>query len=481
MATITDYYAEPWSYWDLNLRDWYHPQLIMSFMERSYLSQMVPLRVDPSSLGAEKLIWTGIYPLEPNWNQIDNVSWWLEKMAPTGYRVEVTMETYGGGMGLHKFHPLVTFWKAGGGNNALRQITQEFVADAMVRQIETQILNAYLLKPHFFISGGKSGNTGVANIADADVYDINIGKNLGLDFEYTQVVRPGTLPTQACFMSPGQAHSIRTDVTSNTGFIPLQTYTELGIRNLMNWEIGAWTGIGRFMRHPVNTLYNYGTLVLHCNVKAAVAVGDGAPDPSTTTVDGARRVGQITAGTPTRYIQLGTIEADFDVGWDTNIATTMAKFLEGDIVTLHTIESPGTDELWDVQYAPLPSDGTISYRQIYSVDTTNARLSFFQPVAKPYELEAAGDCDAGEYALVSKGQHIHVGIHVSKPGGIVGAVADPPKLMFPGPFDDRQAQFRVTWDGVYGYKLFQPENYHLVFSSGLVSVRGYARYGSETS
>lgn len=100
MASITDYYAEPWSAWDLNLRDFYHPQLIMSFMERSYLSQMVPLRVDPSAMGAKKLIWTGIYPLEPNWNQIDDVSWWLDKMSPTGYTVDVEMETYGGGMGL---------------------------------------------------------------------------------------------------------------------------------------------------------------------------------------------------------------------------------------------------------------------------------------------------------------------------------------------------------------------------------------------
>lgn len=477
MATITDYYAEPWSAWDLNLRDWYHPELIISFMQRSYLSQMVPLRVDPAAMGTKKLIWTGLYPLEPNWNSIDNVSWWLEKMVPTGYRVEVEMETYGGGMGLHKYHPLVTFWKRGGGTNALAQITRDFVADAMVRQIEQQVLNAYLTKPHVYITGQASGS-GVGDLTANNTYDVTKAHEVGLDFEYMYTTQPGQIPTQVAYLSPGQAYAIRKD---STNWITPQQYTEFGIRRVMNWEVGAYVGVGRYLRHPINTLYNFGTLAIHCNVKAAINPGDGAPDPSTTTIDGARRVGQITEGTPTRYIQLGTTAGDFDVGWDTDIGTTMAKFLVGDIVTIHTVESPGTDSLWNVQYAPLPSDGTICYRQIVSVDTANARLAFDKPIVKNYTIDGQGDCDAGEYAFVSKGLHIHVALHMAKPGGVVGAFADPPKLMFPAPFDDRQAQYRVTWDGVYGYRLFQPENYHVILSAGYVSARTYMRKGNETS
>jgi hypothetical protein len=101
MAYTSDqYYVEPWSAWDLNLREFYVPTLIMEFMERSYLSQMVPLKVDLGAVSTKKMIWTGIYPLEPSWNAIDDVGWWVDRMYPAGYRIEVGMETYGSGMGL---------------------------------------------------------------------------------------------------------------------------------------------------------------------------------------------------------------------------------------------------------------------------------------------------------------------------------------------------------------------------------------------
>lgn len=478
MATINEYYVEPWSGWNLNLRDWYVPTLISEFKARSYLSQMVPLRVDPSTLGTKKMIWTGIYPLEPTWNAIDDVSWWLSRMYPSGYQIEVTMESFGEGMGLHKYHPLVTFWKAGGGQGALRQITRTFVVDAMVKQIERQVLNAYLSKPHYVIQGG---GTGFSNLDNTDTYNITVAADIGLDLEYMEVIPSGGgVPVQACYLSPGQAHAIRRD---DTNWVGLQKYTEAGFQRIMNWEIGAYTGVGRFMRHPINTLYCHGTQTATVRVTAAINPGDGAVDPATSTVDGARLVGQKTAGsvTPTRYIQLGSVEGKWNVGWDTDLATSMAKFLVGDIVAIGTVQSDGGTPPYDVQYAPLPTDGTLCFRQIMAVDTANGRLTFDKPIQKAYTTEAAGDCDAGEYAIVFKGYHVHVALHVAKPGGVVGAFADPPKVMTPAPFDDRNAQFRVTWDGVYGYALFQPENFFTVFSSGQVSVRGYKRFGYEVS
>lgn len=478
MATISDYYVEPWSGWDLNLRDWYVPTLITTWHQRSYLSQMVPVRVDPSTLGTKKMIWSGVYPLEPNWNQIDDVSWWLEKMYPAGYQIEVEMDTYGSGMGLHKYHPLVTFWRTGGGQGALRQLTRQFVADSIIMHTEMQILNAYLTKPHYYITGHDPSD-GVAALTASDTYDISLAHKIGMDFEYSANMSMGQIPTQVAYLSPGQAYAIRKD-TNN--WIEPQKYSEFGIRRIMNWEIGAYTGVGRFLRHPINTLYNHGTLVAHAAVTSAISPGDGAVDPDSATVDGARLVGQKSAGSPTRYIQLGTTAGDWDVGWDTNIATTMAAcFQEGDIITIHTDESPGSSTPWNVQYAPLPSDGTLCYRQVMEVDADNGRLVLDRPIQKDYTTEAAGDCDAGEYAFVSKGLHVHVGLHMNKPGGVVGAFAQPPSLMFPSPFDDRQAQFRCTWDGVYGYKLFQPENFHVVFSAGAVSHRSYFRMGNETA
>ena len=465
MAYTSDqYYVEPWSAWDLNLREFYVPTLIMEFMERSYLSQMVPLKVDLGAVSTKKMIWTGIYPLEPSWNAIDDVSWWVDRMYPAGYRIEVGMETYGSGLGLHKYHDLVTYWKNGGGTDALRRITGEYVADSIVREIEQLVLNAHLTKPHGFIVG-HDYSAGVAAITSSDVYDTTLADKIGLDFEYMQRSKPGEIPTMACFLSPGQAQAIR----KSEELIEVSRYTETGFKNIMNWEIGGIPGVGRFMRHPINTLYNAGTLVACAPVTAAINPGDGGQDPASYTVDGARRVGQENVPGTKRYIQL-----DQTANW--LVGSDMALFRVGDIITIYTVPSPGTDALWNVANAPLPSDGTISYRQITAVDTGNRRISVDRPVQKPYTAEV----DTGVYAYVARGLHLHVAIHVNRPGGVVGCYAQPPTLHYPIAYDDREAQFRVTWDGVFGYRLFQPENFYVVLSSGLVSMRSYSGYGNET-
>lgn len=480
MATINDYYAEPWSGWDLNLRNWWVPTIIVEFMQRSYLSQMVPVRVDPSTLGTKKMIWTGVYTLEPNWNEIDDVSWWLEKMYPAGWQQEIEMKSYGSGMGLHKYHPLVTFWKMGGGQNALRQITKSFVADAMVRQIEQQVLNAYVQKSAFYVVG-HNRTEGVAALTATDTYDLEYGARANVDFEYMHLVSQGQIPTQAAFLSPGQAHAIR---TSSSDWIDLQKYTEFGLRRVLNWELGAYRGIGRFLRHPVNTLYNHGTLVVNAPVTGSISPGDGAPDPNSETIDGVRYVGQKDSGT--RYIQLSAPESTSTWNWDVpndQAAGNMSLFQAGDIITIAAEQNAGTVLPFNVQYGPHPSDGTITHRQIVSVDETNHRLVLDRPVQKPFTTILEGTTDGVDavYAYVSKGLHVHAAIHVSRPGAVVGAFADPPALMFPAPFDDRMAQYRVTWDGVYEYQMFRPEYYHIVFSAGVVSFRGEMRLGNETS
>jgi hypothetical protein len=256
---------------------------------------------------------------------------------------------------------------------------------------------------------------------------------------------------------------------------------------VLNWELGAYKGIGRFLRHPVNTLYNHGALVVNAPVVAAIVPGDGAPDPSTDTVDGVRQVGQITgSGTIKRYIQLAAPESTDTWNWDVpddQASGNMALFLEGDIITIHGVQNDGATLPFNVQYGPHPTDGTLCYRQIVEVDETNHRLVLDRPIQKPFTTILEGTTDGVDavYAYVSKGLHVHAALHVSRPGAIVGAFAEPPNLMYPSPFDDRLAQYRCTWDGVYNYAMFRPEYYHVVYSAGYVSMRGTMRLGNETS
>ena len=468
----THYYLEPWSGWDLNQRDWYVPELIMEAQQSSFYSQMVATRVDPSTKGTGKMIWTGLFRPEPNWNSVDNHSYWVEKMHPAGWQQEITMETHSGGMGLHKFDPMVTFWEqsgAGGRQNVLRQITRDFVAGGIVKHLEWLILGAYSRKNPGFIVG-HNWTDGLAALTNTDTYDIDISKKIGLDFEYANP-QPGYLPSTTVYLSPGQAHAIRTD---DTKWIDVYKYTDFGIRRAMNWEIGAYPGAGRFLRHPMATLYNMGPQTAQIPVTAAIVPGEGSPDPSTTNVRQILKVGQA-SGVTRRYVQCAA-----PASWNVNAGSAgWANIEVGDVLTIFTVPTAAgvtiTDDEWpfNVQHAPNPWDGTLSFRQVVSVDSVNHRIAFDQPIQKEYETDLGG----GVYAYISKGLHIHQALHVDAPGAVVGAFAQPPTVMFPPAVDDRLAQFRVTYDFFGKYNMFMPQRYHVVYSAGLMSRYGYQGLG----
>lgn len=474
--TFADRYSlEPWSGWSINQRDWWVPEVLWAWRQTSNYQRVVPLRVNFAAVATKKMTWTGLYHLEPNYNSVPDTSLWLEKMYPAGWYQEMTLNTYAGGMGLHKFHPLITFFNAGGGQGALRELTRQYVTAAMMDQLETQIFHGFLKKSTYKVAGGVAGTGGFSEIAAADLYNPTIGEELSLDFKYMKIAPPNTGGPvgQLAFVSPGQTYAVKND---NTNWRSILQYSDWGIQKYFNGEVGSFRGV-RFVETPINVLFNHGTLTCCSTILAAVDPGDGAPDPETTTIDGVKRAGQKTVSgsvEPTYYIQLGAIEADFLVGWDTNLATTMALFAEGQIVTLHTLKSDGNTNPYDVEHAPTaPADGTVTYRQIKSVDTVNGRITLDQPVQKPLQT----DLGSGIYGYASIGVHIHAGIHMGAPGGVVGGFAQPPALMFPPTVDDRMAQYRATWDGVYEYEPFKPEVYHIIYSAGQVSMRGFMGTG----
>jgi len=466
------YYLEPWSGWTLNQRDWYVPTLIMEAQQTSFFGQLVPVRTDPSTKGTGKMIWTGLYPPEPNWNAVSDHSYWVTKMHPAGWRQEITMETHSGGMGLHKHDPLVTFWEQAGAaqrQGVLRQITKQFVAGAIVKHLEWLIMGAYVRKQPGYIVG-HSWNDGLSALTNTDTYDIRLSQEIGLDFEYANP-QPGYLPSTTVYLTPGQALAIRTD---DTNWISVQKYSDWGIRRAMNWEIGAYPGAGRFLRHPMPTLYNMGPLTAQIPVTAAIVPGEGAPDPSSSTVRQIRKVGQE-SGVSKRYVQCAA-----PASWNVNAGSSgWSNIKVGDVLTIFTDPTPAgvttSDAAWpfNIQHAPHPWDGTLTFRQVVSVDADNHRIVLDQPIQKSYETDLGG----GVYAYIAKGLHVHAAIHVDAPGAVVGAFAQPPQIMFPPAVDDRLAQYRVTYDFYGKYNMFMPERYHVVYSAGKVSRFGYAGLG----
>ena len=379
------------------------------------------------------------------------------------------MTHYGDKIALHKYDPLVTFFTASGrGASGLAGLCRELLGNSLVDTMEMQIRNAFLSAPVRYIAGGGSG---FSDIADADLFDLDQLMDIQLNFMYHEVVdpnAPGGLSAVA-YTSPGVIHSVQSEGGSSE-YVSQRKYTSEGFKQLMRFEVGEYKGV-RFVNHPLNTLYNCGNITAQVAVSSAITPGDGAPDPGAagagTKVMGTYEMGQK-SGDQTHYIQLS----------GTFASGSISDLAVGDVISIHTRKSAGTSAPYDVAGAPYPTDGTKSERVIVSIDTDNSRICVDRPVQMDYTTAGANDCGASEYAIITKGQHIHATTILSAPGGVVGGFAQPPELHVPPAIDDLEAMFRLSWDGYYQYSLFRTEVIAVVFCAGYVSKQGYKRLGS---
>lgn len=448
----TYYGDEPWSAWDLNQRPWYVPMLQRAYRQTSNYGQMVPVKVDFTAQQTGSIIWTGMYDLEPAIGAIGLRDIWLNSNYTDGWRMRIAMQHYGDKLAFHKYDPMVTFFTTGGrGASGFVGMARELLGNAIVDTMEYQIRNKFMGLPmRYFVDG----STGFAGLGDSDLWDPEIAMDLQLNFAYHEVVDPnadGGL-TAVAYASPGIINAAQKD----TNFIDKIKYSGAGMTQLMRYEMGAYKGL-RYLNHPINTLWNCGTIYAQAPVSAAINAGDGAPDPATTKVFGSYEVGQAT-GSQTHYIQLGS----FSTG-------AISDIKPGDIITIHTRKADGNTVPFDVVGAPVPTDDTFVWRQVVSVDSGNGRLTLHKPILREYVTEAANDCGAGEYAFITKGQHIHMAVVVAAPGAVVGGFAQVPQLHTPPMIDDLESVWRLSWDGYYDYELFRTEAACVIFSAGYTS------------
>jgi hypothetical protein len=459
----TYYGDEPWSAWDINQRAWYIPELQRAHHMRSNYGQMVPVKVDFTAQRTGQIIWTGLYDLEPSIDSIGLRDIWLKSQYTDGWRQSITMHHYGDKMALHKYDPLVTFFTAGGGAEALSGLVRELLSNSIIDVMEAQIRNAFLSLPVYYISGGGTG--GFSEIAAGDVFDPELAMDIQLNFAYSEVVDPNAAGGLSAVMyaSPGMIHSAQ----SNSTFIDKIKYASEGVQRLFRYEMGAYKGI-RYLQHPINTLWNCGEIVAQAPVTTAITAGDGAPDPTTTKVLGVYEQGQR-SGSQAHHIHLGS----FSTGAITDLKVN-------DTISIHTRKSDGGTMPYDIVGAPLPTDGTKLERRIQAIDTGTGTITLDKPIMRDYNVEADNDCSAGEYAFVTKGRHIHAGVIVAAPGAVVGGFAQPPQLHTPPAVDDLEAMYRFAWDGYYDYSPFRTEAAVVVYSAGYTSYAGKKAKGGDT-
>jgi hypothetical protein len=234
----------------------------------------------------------------------------------------------------------------------------------------------------------------------------------------------------------------------------MQDLRELQDQRIINGGVVRWKGV-TFVETMWAQLFNAGSITKQVAVTEPIHFGDGAPDPDSTSVDNVYLTGQSGAD-QVHYVSC----SDLGTG----------NFVAGDRVTIH-IERTGD---WGVTNGLDFTDGMSYEAEIYSVDETEERITFRQPIpleyTKAFQATPQGGAATTCYAFITKAQHIH-------PIYIIGArgmatFASRRKIRVYNPIDtaDLPNVLRVSWDE-YGemnrWNLDIYEVHYVAASSGL--------------
>jgi len=234
-------------------------------------------------------------------------------------------------------------------------------------------------------------------------------------------------------------------------------------RAIMNYEIGNYLGV-TWLESETMTLWNVGETLASASIVEAIAIGDGAPDPTgTTKVDGVFSVGAPDA---THYIQLSSI---------TDPSTAETGFKVGDIITF--TRTLATED------AAMSTTGSAVWNnhsnwdvRVVAVDYDNNRVSVAEPELSG-KFESA--ISSGLYGYAVKARPVHATVFL-KQGlenpGVVAGVTQPPEFHIIQPADVREAVWTFSWDAYMKYQLIDPDAVQVHFFAGAISRGGSPLY-----
>jgi len=449
---ITDYYADnPVEVLDKNQRTWYDPDVLLLFKNRSLFTNVVTYARNLGDVRATSMVVTQILEPHANYNALATRQLWLPAMHIDSRSIEITFSHHGGKVAMHDYDELVTYWQTNG-NPGLRVILNRVLGQNIVDVHDFLARNALLYgalaQTGYVYYAGSATNFSDLVSTDSMTPDICMEIQLGMKYrEVAGALNPDGSPgAVVCYTTPGVIYEFQQD----PDWVEVAKYADPA--RLFRYEVGTYKNV-RFVENTRLTLFNCGTIEFQAAISAAAHAGDGAPNPSTTKVDGTYMVGQTTAGI-VNYIQL-----------DTPITGTIADNLAvNDILTIHTSRT----STFNVTNGVNPFDGTLHNRRLVEIDEANGRLIFDKPIM----MDFATDLGGGVYGYVTKGFHIHSSIFIGAPQGIVAGLAAPIRLHTPPPIDDLEAIYRFSWNDRMGYQPYAPEVYEVVFSAGSVRFKG---------
>jgi hypothetical protein len=442
MATVssgfldTAYGDTPWEDWDKNQRTYYVPDLLETFQHKSIFYGMVTYGVNLRAFRTATMVFSQIIDPDPNIAELSTRQIWLPQIYMDSRQLEITAAYYGDKLMAHKYDDDITYWRENG-SAGLRPLIRKRLGPHMVQSLDLLARNTFLEKATVMYAGSASD---FGNIGKTDTFDLDVCRavQLGADYQPDPVDNPIFAVT-----SPGAVHTIR-DADSGE-FVERLKYTSPQ-RVTLNYEIGMYEGV-RLTRHPVLTLWNCGEVLKRSSITSSIALGDGAPDPSTTKVENVWQVGQAGA---THYIQVADT-----TGFQAGDFVSIHVYKEGDSSTYDS----GLDSELKATNGCLFTDPTKVEREIYSVPSST-RLAFTKPITTD---DFQTDLGSGVYGYVTKARHIHSAVFIKGPRGVVAGVIQPPQTYTPAPIDDVEAIYRVSWDARLKYQQMYPDRFEVYF------------------
>ena len=438
----TYYGVEPWSNVDMKTIPYYVPELANTFRRHNVYSPFATFAVSLLQNSAAEMKFTEIYDLEYDKATINNRALWLDTQHFDSRMITIDTASYGSKVAMHKHDPRVAYWRQSGGD--IRQIARGALGLSMTQQIDELTRDAFLGGPFWLISGhtsdtkSASGYPNFGTIEATDVYNPDDAAKIWLIMDDKNVPganNPTGLGGRTIFAIT--SHNVWYDMTkpSATGNLKDNLVT-LQDQILMNYEVGMYLNT-RYIKTPLNVLWNCGTITAQTTLTVDAAIGSGAAAE----VHSHYAVGQTT---------LRTSDTNSEAGQRYITVADATDFEVGDMVTLHKTRTSNYGVTNGVNY----NEGTLTNRRIASISGLN--IAFEKPILV---------CEYPQGSYLTKGVHINATIFVGGPRAVVWAVTQSPMMYTPPVVDDRMAQLRVTWDMTSKCQQFKPEYAYVVYSA----------------
>lgn len=361
---------------------------------------------------------------------------------------ELTVLRYGDKVQVHKSANYFQMWKMSGGRD-WKPLLRNVLGNNVRRKIELLSRNAFLTGPKsFWTYAGGAADFSQLNDSSKFGLDMINAWNLRLGSTGTPVIPGDMANAKLAIVPPGSMYDFQESLAAASNN-EAQMWRDAAIysgQQALRYEVGQYKNV-RFVTAPSDSyglnpavLYNAGKIKTQKAIKAAINVGDGAPDPETTKVDETWRVGQKDV---VHYIQLDNFEA--------------GEYEVNDFVSLHTLRTDAYGVTNGVNFL----SGRTIVRRIVAVDAATNRIAFDRPVLRAFTVDLGGTV----FGYCTKAVHVGFNLILGSRGGIMGNVNKAIEFYEPRPVDDFESVWRYIWDIVAGYNIWEPNLFECHFTA----------------